>query len=158
MALMNTKRMYRLVALAAVIAIGYAIFAYVPWARNDAAAAPEQKHPAHAMTEVDATKPIPTVAVEAIRDSKDGYNLHVTTTNFSFTPEDVGGAPQANTGHVHLYVNGVKVARLYGEWFNLGNAQLKGGENVIEVTLNANDHSEWTVSGEHIAAKITITK
>ena len=112
----------------------------------------------HAMLEVDSAKPVPTVSVEAIPDSKDGYNIHLTTTNYTFTPEKVGQAPIANQGHAHLYVNGVKVARLYGDWFNLSASTLKAGENAIEVTLNANDHSEWVIDGKHIAADVSVTK
>jgi len=38
------------------------------------------------------------------------------------------------------------------------NAALADGENVIEVTLNTNDHSEWTHAGEHITATLTHKK
>ncbi len=112
----------------------------------------------HEMLEVDTSKPVPTVTLLATKDSKDGYNLQLVTENFTFTPENVGGAPVANEGHAHLFVNGNKVARLYGDWFSLSSSHLKEGENIIEVSLNANDHSEWTVEGQHIGAEVTISK
>ncbi len=115
-------------------------------------------HVAHTTLEIDAAKPIPRVALEALPDSKDGYNLHITATNFTFTPEKAGQSPIANEGHAHLFINGVKVARLYGPWFYVGSSLFRKGENTVEVTLNANDHSEWTLGEQHIAADILITK
>ncbi len=115
-------------------------------------------HMAHPMVEINLSSPIPKLSLDVVKDSKDGYNIHLITQNYSFTPESVGGKNKDNTGHAHLYVNGVKVARLYSSWFNLGNSFLKEGENLIEVTLNANDHSEWVQKGEHISAKTKIIK
>lgn len=115
-------------------------------------------HAMHAMTEIDTTVPVPTVQVEALRDTKGGYNIHVTTTNYTFTPEMVNTDPVPNAGHAHVYVNGIKVARLYGEWFNLPADVFQKGENLIEVTLNANDHSEWARNGEHIAGSVIVTE
>lgn len=118
----------------------------------------ENAHTMHPMMEVSENRPVPAVMLEAFRDSKDGYNINIQTTNFTFTPETVGGAARANTGHAHLYVNGEKVARVYGHWFNIGNALLSEGENTIMVTLNADDHSEWALQGEHISAEIIVVK
>ncbi len=112
----------------------------------------------HAMLEIDKTKPIPNVSIDVMPDSKDGYNIHVTTRNYSFTPESAGDAPIANTGHAHLFVNGTKVARVYGEWIYVGPELFREGTNVIQVTLNANDHSEWAIDGMHIAAEAKVER
>jgi hypothetical protein len=112
----------------------------------------------HAQLEIDPTKPMPSVSVQAIADSKDGYNLFITTQNFTLTPENVGQAVAPNSGHMHLYVNDAKIARLYGSWYHLSKSNLKDGDNTLEITLNANDHSEWVQNGQHIAAKTTVKK
>lgn len=112
----------------------------------------------HAMIEVSTSDVVPTVAIEAFPDSKDGYNIHLITTNYTFTPETVGQTATPNGGHAHLYVNGTKLARLYGPWFNLSASDLKDGENEVMVTLNADDHSEWAVGGKHISAQTVVTK
>lgn len=112
----------------------------------------------HTMLEVDQSKPIPALEIEALKDVKDGYNIHLITKNYTFTPETVNTDPESNTGHAHIYVNDVKVARLYGEWFNLSGADLSEGENVVQVTLNANDHSEWVIDGQHISDEVTLVK
>ncbi|MEZ4104422.1 MAG: hypothetical protein R3B60_04000 [Candidatus Paceibacterota bacterium] len=112
----------------------------------------------HAMTEIDTNKPIPKIEIEAFKDSKGGYNLHIKTTNFTFTPENVGQAVVANEGHAHIYVNGTKIARLYGEWFYVSDEIFEDEINIIEVTLNANDHSELAIDGRHIADTFEVTK
>lgn len=110
----------------------------------------------HAMTEIDKSLPIPTVGIEFEKDKMDGYNLHFVTENYTFTPEKVNTEPIPGEGHAHVYVNGVKVARVYGEWFHLSSSDLRDGPNEVEVTLNANDHSEWVIDGLHISSVITL--
>lgn len=112
----------------------------------------------HPMREVDQSLPIPEVAITSIKDAMDGYNIQLATKNFTFTPELINTEPVANQGHAHIYVNGTKISRLYGPWFNLSDKHLEEGINTIEVTLNANDHSEWAVEGTHIQSIIKLTK
>lgn len=159
------KKTITLVGIGLIIGFGAGYIAFYPTAKSETMTMKEQDTTAqmaekmsHPMLEVDSNNPVPTVDIEASRDSKDGYNLHIIATNYTFTPEKTGGAPVANEGHAHLYVNGTKIARLYGPWFNLSNSSLKDGTNVVQVTLNANDHSEWTVAKQHIAAEVIVTK
>jgi hypothetical protein len=109
----------------------------------------------HAMIEIAADN-APTVTLRATPDTKSGYNLNIETTNYTFTPENAGGSAVANTGHAHLYVNDEKVSRVYGNWVHLDAKHLKPGANKIEVTLNADDHSEWAVNGAHIGAVLML--
>lgn len=112
----------------------------------------------HSMLNVDQTLPVPSVAVVATPDKKDGFNVQLITENFTFAPAAVNTDPVANEGHAHIFVNDTKVARLYGEWYNLRADDLEEGLNTIEVTLNANDHSEWAVDGSHIQATVKVDK
>jgi hypothetical protein len=59
-----------------------------------------------------------------------------------------------NTGHGHLYVNGMKIARLYGSYFHI--PDLPPGEHEISVSLSSNDHSYYTINGKRIAAQVTV--
>lgn len=118
----------------------------------------DEEHHAHEMVAVADGSPVPTVAIEAIADSKDGYNLAIRTENFTFSPADVGGESVANEGHAHLYVNSTKVARVYSNWYHLEADALQAGENTVRVTLNTNDHGEWAVDGEAVADAITVTR
>ena len=99
------------------------------------------------------TGPAPTIALAVSDDMGDAKNLFMDITGFTFTPETVNTPPVAGTGHVHVYLNGVKYARAYGPWLLVKNAP---SGSVIRVTLNANDHSDWGIDGQPIAAEITV--
>jgi methionine-rich copper-binding protein CopC len=92
--------------------------------------------------------PAPTVKLEVKPDAKGGFNVHVETTNWTWAPEHVNGEAVPNEGHAHLYVDGVKVARLYGPWYHLD--ALTPGPHDITVTLNANNHGEYAVDENHV--------
>ncbi len=97
----------------------------------------------------------PSVAIMLKRDPMAGYNLHVMTDQFSFSPEGASLAPVPGQGHAHVYVNGKKLGRLYGEWMHI--ATLPKGEVTVEVTLNSNDHRPLAVGGAPISARSTLT-
>lgn len=91
----------------------------------------------------------PEIALELIRDPVEGYNLRVQATNFTFTPQAAGLEDVAGEGHAHVYINGKKLGRLYGEWMHI--AHLPQGDVIVEVTLNSNTHRPLTVAGQPIA-------
>lgn len=95
------------------------------------------------------------VLVEAVPDSVSGLNLRITTTGFTFTPEEVGGEHVQGHGHAHVYVDGVKEGRVYGEHYHLG--PVGPGEHTIRVTLNANTHAEYSVGGHMVEHSISVT-
>ena len=78
----------------------------------------------------------PTVLVTAKKDMMGGFNIHVKTTDFTWTPEKVGEKVEEATGHAHVYVNNIKVGRLYGPWMYVPEKYFTPGENEIKVTLN----------------------
>jgi hypothetical protein len=112
----------------------------------------------HAMLEINKQKPIPSVDIEMTKDVKDGYNLHIKTENFTFTPENVNTQNIDNQGHAHIFINDKKLTRVYGNWYYISSDKLKEGQNKIEVTLNANNHSELTIDGKHISATKIVSK
>ena len=83
------------------------------------------------------------VSIQAAPDSVSGMNVRLTTTNFTFAPQEVGGAHVPGHGHADIYVDGVKVGRLYGEHYHLGS--IAPGEHTLRATLNANTHEEYAV-------------
>ncbi len=92
----------------------------------------------------------PTVTLSVEEDAKSGWNIKIDTTKFTFTPQDVNGDNVLGEGHAHLYVDGEKVARLYSPYFHYD--ETFEGAKTFKVTLNANDHSEYTLDGEVISA------
>jgi hypothetical protein len=142
---------------AAALLAAAVLTAPVAWAGS------EQSHGAHAgnthkheMREAEG--PAPKVTLRAIEDAGGGYNLHLVTENFRFSPENTGTATEAVEGHAHLYVNGVKKARVYGAWFHLPGDWLTDGENSVVVTLNDNVHNHWVAQGNKVASEIVLTK
>jgi hypothetical protein len=98
---------------------------------------------------------IPTVAFILAKDSLDGWNLHVITTNFTFTPQNIGQAPVADEGHVHLYIDG-KLTVVMSEWFHIDSSAMAAGKHAVTVSLNANDHSAFANEGTPIESTQTI--
>lgn len=104
--------------------------------------------------EVDAAS-APKLDIDVIKDPMAGYNLHVMTEGFTFSPTHASLAHVAGEGHAHVYVNGDKLGRLYGAWMHLD--ALPSGDVEISVTLNTNDHRPLSVDGTLIKAETTIT-
>jgi hypothetical protein len=94
-----------------------------------------------------------TVDVRAEPDAKAGVNLQVTTTGFTWAPRHASGRPVDGEGHAHVYVDGEKVGRMYGEWLHL---PLDPGRHKIEVSLNGNDHSDYLVDGAPVRARTAV--
>ena len=63
---------------------------------------------AHPKLELDEGALEPKVMIHASRDPQGGWNLHLMTENFTFTPENAGKEDIVGEGHAHLYVNGKK--------------------------------------------------
>lgn len=97
----------------------------------------------------------PTLSIMVMNDPMAGYNLHVMTGNFSFSPQNASLAHVPGQGHAHVYVNGVKLARLYSSWMHLD--ALPTGNVTIEVSLTSNDHRPFAMNGTNITASTTLT-
>ncbi|WP_420863211.1 hypothetical protein [Algirhabdus cladophorae] len=130
-----------------------------PWFRD----LPEQQSAAdmmahemqHGLLEVPAVG-APQVAITVEQDPMNGWNVTLTTSNFTFTPHMVNSENVDNTGHAHLYVDGIKIARLYGPNFHI--PFLSESEHEISVNLSSNDHSYYVIDGNRIAARATVTQ
>jgi hypothetical protein len=99
----------------------------------------------------------PAVALEVTADEHGGWNLHLRTERFTFTPEQLGGPARGQEGHAHVYVDDQKYARIYSEWYHLPAPAVPDGEHSLLVTLNADDHSVWAVDGVPVTATGTVT-
>ena len=109
----------------------------------------------HGMLAVDDWATPPSVSADIFKDPESGWNLHVITTGFIFNAAAAGRDNVEGEGHAHIYVNGKKLGRLYGDWYHIGG--LSAGQHVVKVSLNANDHSALHRDGKELAAQVTIT-
>lgn len=109
----------------------------------------------HPKFEIPRGAPVPSVMIHAEKDTMGGWNIHLMTKNFEFTPEKAGLDDILGQGHAHLYVNGKKVARVYGNWFH---TTLVKGINKIKVTLNTNSHKDYYSEGKPVEHEIEINE
>lgn len=107
------------------------------------------------MLSVPAGPTAPTLKMMVMPDPASGWNLHIMTENFRFAPENASRDHVDGEGHAHVYVNGEKIARHYAAWMHISG--LTPGENVIAVSLNANDHRDLGVDGVPLRVEQTIT-
>ena len=108
----------------------------------------------HGMLAVDDWSIKPTIIASIQKDPVGGWNLNLQTTNFTYNAAAAGLKNKQGEGHAHVYVNGMKLARIYGDWFHIGS--LPQGHNMILVTLNANDHSSLTHNGAILEHKLMV--
>lgn len=97
---------------------------------------------------------IPSVEVSISADSKSGWNLKADVENFVLAPQSVSTENVEGEGHMHLYVDGVKITRMYDEWHHIDG--LSEGRHEIRVELSANDHSVLTANGVPIDDTVVI--
>lgn len=102
-------------------------------------------------------KHAPRLRLNVANDAESGWNLHLITKRFQFTPAQVNQQVKPQAGHAHVYVDGKKLTRIYGPWFYLSPDMLPKGEHTLTVKLTANDHSLWAVKGDPIAASAKVT-
>ncbi len=108
----------------------------------------------HQLRVVDANN-APTASVQILPDAMEGWNLQISTDNWQWRPEANGEEAVANEGHGHLFVNGKKITRVYGDWLYLPKNMVSAGDEIL-ISLNANDHSTWAVDGSAITAETVV--
>lgn len=98
----------------------------------------------------------PTLDASLQPDPASGWNLHIRTTGFRFSPENANLGHVAGEGHAHVYINGGKYARIYGPWLHI--PSLPKGLVTVEVTLNSNDHRPLGVAGKMLTKKLELER
>lgn len=92
---------------------------------------------------------VPLVLINLNAEGGCAYNMQLILDNFRLAPEAVNMAHKDGEGHLHLYADGVKLARVYSEWFHFAAPK---GSKTIKVTLNSNDHATLVHDGNPIEA------
>lgn len=98
--------------------------------------------------------PAPTLTLSIPDGPKaEGFTLKLQVENFSFvqTTEDIPHVP--NEGHAHVYLNGLKLGRLYGTSFQI--SALSPGAYEVSVSLNTNDHRPYVQGDSPIAQTLS---
>ncbi|MCP4319709.1 MAG: copper chaperone PCu(A)C [Hyphomicrobiales bacterium] len=106
--------------------------------------------------EVQEGQPAPEILlkVQAVPESGD-YRVTAETGNFAFfRPEGDQAEHVAGQGHAHLYLDGLKLQRMYGPDATIG--ALPAGKHSVSVTLNTNDHRAYVANGKTVTAEVEI--
>ena len=107
------------------------------------------------MVAVDDWAAKPTLNTDIYADPVGGWNLNVKTSNFTFDAAAAGRDNVEGNGHAHVYVNGMKLGRIYGDWYHI--ASLPKGRHEISVSLYANDHRGLALGGAKITSTTKVT-
>lgn len=114
----------------------------------------DHHHASGASGEVVSELPV-SLTVTAEADADGGIDVHITTEGFRFAPELVDQAHAPGSGHAHIYLDGVKLGRVFESQYHI--ADVAPGEREIRVALNTNDHRGLVFNGEKVESTVTVT-
>lgn len=98
-------------------------------------------------------EPAPELSLSVAPDG-DGWRVDVAARDFTFARDLADGPHVPGTGHGHLYLDGLKLQRLYQPSAHIG--QLPPGRHEVRVTLNTNDHRAYVVGDTPVTASAVI--
>lgn len=78
-----------------------------------------------------------------------GATLQLATSNFTFVRAGDGAEHSPNEGHAHVYLNGLKLGRVYEEAYKIG--ALSPGKYELTVALNTNDHRPYLMNSRIVS-------
>jgi len=99
-------------------------------------------------------EPTPSLSI-ALSPDEDAWHVTLDTSDFTFSRDAVDGDHAPGIGHAHIYLNGLKLQRLYGKEAQIG--ALPAGQYELRVTLNTNDHRTYAVAGVPVSAAIALS-
>nr|WP_253913453.1 copper chaperone PCu(A)C [Pseudoruegeria sp. HB172150] len=85
----------------------------------------------------------------------DGWKIMLQAENFTFSAEAADSPHVPGIGHGHLYLDGLKLGRVYGTEQHVG--ALPPGDHELRVTLNTNDHRAYFVDGAPVTAAARVS-
>ena len=109
---------------------------------------------AHDHSAIESEVPV-SMSMDVDVEANGGVNVHIMTEGWKWAPENVNGEHIPGEGHAHVYVDGVKINRVYTSYYYIDDVE--PGEHTLRVALNTNTHNEFTVDGVLVEAVQTIT-
>ena len=111
----------------------------------------------HPGNKIDADKPYPSINLKVIKDKIDGYNIFINLKNFNLNPSEIGGENISNSGYLQLFINDIRITRIYSDWVHVPQRFFNLKENFIKITIHSYLHDQFTIKGkpiEHIVKVI----
>ena len=155
----KTISVMRFIRLVVVCLLGYFFCtAYAGHPANGGLA--EMAHPVEPLAE---NVLVPSVRFNITEDSMDGYNIIMELDNFNLTAPLDGAADSLTTsagemmsGHLHLYINGEKMMRVYGPAIHVPASWLKEGINTVTLSVNNHLHGTFTYQDKEVQSTAII--
>lgn len=120
----------------------------------------EMAHPVEPLAE---NVLVPSVRFDITEDSMDGYNITMELDDFNMTAPLYGTADSLTTsagemmsGHLHLYINGEKMMRVYGPAVHVPASWLKEGINTVTLSVNNHRHGTFTHQDKEVQSTAII--
>ena len=111
----------------------------------------------------------PALSLHLAKDAMSGYNLTLQLQRYTLIPppEVISSMKELMKvsinketgfveGHAHLYVNGIKVQRIYGEHIHISETLFKNGINTVSVTLNNHGHMFWVANDKKVLSTLYV--
>ena len=111
----------------------------------------------HPGNKIDADKPYPSINLKVIKDKIDGYNIFIDLKNFNLNPSEIGGENISNSGYLQLFINDIRITRIYSDWVHVPQRFFNLKENFIKITIHSYLHDQFNIKGkpiEHIVKVI----
>lgn len=112
----------------------------------------------HPGNKIEAKMPYPKIDIEVSRDKIEGYNLFFNLQNFKLSPDNIEIKNENNSGYLQLFINDIKISRIYSSWFHAPERFFNQKENSIKVKLFTNLHDELTIDNQPIEFEIKVSK
>ena len=108
---------------------------------------------------------LPQIQLELKPDNMDGFNLLIQLQHFRLVPplgNEKNLVPLDKNqnilqGHIHLFVNGKKKMRVYGEAVHIPSNWLEEGVNSLSASINNHQHGTYTFQGKEIQSTLLIS-
>jgi len=85
----------------------------------------------------------------------DGFELNLDAQNFTFKQAADDAMHVAGEGHAHVYLNGLKLGRVYEGTYQIG--ALDAGDYILTVSLNTHDHRPYLDGDAPVSQTLSFT-
>ena len=90
---------------------------------------------------LDEDQEVPTAELNVVQSPDGTWAVTLDVAHFTFDPDAEEPIHVPGHGHAHLYLNGIKLQRMFGPNASIG--ALPAGDFVVQVSLNTNDHRPY---------------
>lgn len=113
-------------------------------------------HQSGAIFEITNDQTRPEISMEILPNDDNSWLVNIQTNKFEFfEPLTEPLIHKDGQGHGHLYLNGLKLQRMYSDQATIG--VLPTGKHTVSVTLNTNDHKAYSIDGSPVSSSVEIT-